>query len=421
MRSFLFRPLVALILPAAFVGFAGNLMLLAGQFAPERLSISAQRHALENRSKELDADREEIGTRLAQATVDNHPHAPHVAVVYSKKYQINLAGLERLHPFDIHKYSKIYNRLVADGILAAGEAHVPNELTREQILMVHTPAFLDSLKNPKTLARYLEAPVVGRLPAALLDRGMLRAFRRASGGTLLAARLALKHGIAVNIGGGYHHAKPGKGEGFCIYADMPITVKVLQKENLVRRVLIVDLDVHQGNGTIVCCRNDPNVYTFSMHQGTIYPHPKEKGSRDIELDAGTTDEEYLRILRKALPEVIAKSKPDLVILQAGCDTLKGDPLASLAMTQKGIVIRDAYVVDTCARRAIPVVMTTGGGYSKEAWKVQHASIANLLAKYGVVAGPGGSQKPVHKPITKPKKKSETKRAAPSKFRLFKFR
>ncbi len=307
-----------------------------------------------------------------------------VALVYSKAYKINLGGLEKMHPFDIHKYGKIADRLVEDGLATKSDFHVPKELTREEILTVQTAQFLDSLKNAKTVARYLEAPMVGALPAAVIDRGMLRAFRHASGGTVEAAREALKHGIAINLGGGYHHAKPDRGEGFCVYADMPIAIRVLQRQRLIGRALVVDLDAHQGNGTIVCCRGDDSVFTFSMHEGGIYPVPKEKGDRDIELAPGTGDEAYLQTLREALPEIIRAGRPDIVFLQAGCDPLAGDPLTNLAMTKEGIVARDALVIDTCVARQIPVVMLLGGGYSKEAWEVQHASIRRTIEKYGVV-------------------------------------
>ena len=315
---------------------------------------------------------------------DDQRRRPKVALVHSKRYAINLAGLERAHPFDIHKYAKIRKQLIADGLASDGDFFVPDELTREQILLVHTPEFIESLKDSATIATYLEAPVTGLLPAAMLDRGLLSAFRHASGGTILACRLALKDGIAANLGGGYHHAKPSKGEGFCIYADMPIAVKILKNEGLVRRVLIVDLDVHQGNGTIVCFQNDDTVFAFSMHQGNIYPVPKETGDLDVELKSGTGDDKYLDILRQHLPGVIDRAACDLVILQAGCDPLAGDPLAGLSMTRDGIVERDSYVIDTCVARRIPVVMTLGGGYSKQAWKVQHASLTQILKTYRLV-------------------------------------
>lgn len=304
-------------------------------------------------------------------------------LVYCKRFEIDLAGLERSHPFDVHKYAKIAKRLVRDGLVSAGGFHVPEEVSREEMLLVHTPEYLESLKISARVATYLEAPLAAILPAALLDRSVLRAFRHASGGTILAGRLALEQGIAVNIGGGYHHAKPDRGEGFCIYADMAIAIRLLQQKKLIRRALVVDLDVHQGNGTAVCFRGDDSVFTFSMHQADVYPIPKETSDCDVELESGTDDPTYLRILRRRLPEVIDCSRPELVVLQAGCDTLAGDPLAGLCMTEEGIVCRDSYIVDTCAARGIPVAMTLGGGYSSRAWQVQQASIRRILENHGM--------------------------------------
>jgi len=321
---------------------------------------------------------------------------PRLALVYAKGYEIRLGGLEKLHAFDIHKYSKIHDRLVEDGLAGKRDFRVPKPLDEAQIRLVHSPAFLRSLKDPATVAAYLEAPVVRFLPAAVVEKSILRPFRLASGGTVLASRLALEHGLAVNLGGGYHHAKPDKGEGFCIYADMPIAIRILQGEGLIRRALVVDLDVHQGNGTIVCLPGDEAVFTFSMHESNIYPIPKERGDLDVELAPGTGDEPYLKLLQKHLPDAIRRSRPDLVFFQAGCDPLKGDPLASLAMTTDGIVRRDAYVIDTCVRQRIPVVMLLGGGYSENAWSTQHASIRRTLKTYGVAQpaqGGGGPAKP----------------------------
>ena len=308
-----------------------------------------------------------------------------VAVVYSKHYQMNFAGLEKLHSFDIRKYARIYLKLNTDGMLRPEDVFVPEAVTEDEILLVHSREFLDSLKDSPTVARYLEAPFAAAVPNALVDAAILNAFRYSTGGTILAGRLALKHGVAINIGGGYHHAKPDAGEGFCIYADMPIAIRVLQKEKLIARAMVIDLDVHQGNGTAVCLANDKSTFTFSMHQGNIYPIPKANSDMDIELQSGTGDKKFLAILRKKLGKAIDRARPDIVFLQAGCDTLKGDPLASLSMTQEGIVARDAMVIDECVKRDLPVVMTLGGGYSKQAWEVQHASIERTLKKYGGAA------------------------------------
>ena len=310
-----------------------------------------------------------------------------VGIVYSTHYEINMAGAERLHPFDIHKYAKIYLELQTAGYIRPPDVTVPEPVTREQILLVHSQGFLQSLKDSKTVARYLEAGVVGLLPAALVDAGILHAFRYATGGTIEAGRLALAHGIAVNLAGGYHHANADAGEGFNVYNDLAIAIRVLQKAGRIRRACVVDLDVHQGNGTAEIFAGDPAVYTFSMHQGDIYPVPKADSDRDIELPGGTDDDAYLRTLRRALPEVLREARPDIVFLQAGCDTLADDPLAGLAMTPEGIVRRDEVVIDACVERGIPVVMTLGGGYSPGAWRAQYTSIANLLDRHALAGAP----------------------------------
>ena len=324
--------------------------------------------------------------RAAKAPREGRAMNHRVAVVYSTYYQINLGGAEKLHSFDIRKYAKIYLQLNTSGLMAPEDFFVPEPVTPEDLLLVHTPAYLESLKDPARVARYLEAPAVALLPAAILDGAVLQAFRYSTGGTVMASRLALQHGIAVNLGGGYHHAKPGSGEGFCIYADMPITIRRLQADGLIRRALVVDLDVHQGNGTAVCFAGDDNVFLFDMHEGDIYPIPKETCDLDVELPRGTTDEAYLARLRRELPGVFNRARPDIVFLQAGCDPLAEDPLAHLAMTQQGIVTRDALVIDESASRGVPVVMVLGGGYSPQAWEVQHASIRRTIEKYGLARG-----------------------------------
>ena len=321
---------------------------------------------------------------------DGKPLNMRVAVVYSQHYQISLAGLECLHPFDIHKYARIYKGLVEDGVFKPEDVYVPEPISESAILRVHTQEFLNSLKSPRTVATFLEAGVVGILPAKMVNRGVLRPFRYATGGTMLAARQALKYGIGINIGGGYHHAKPDRGEGFSIYADIPISIRTLQAEGKIKTALVVDLDVHQGNGTAICLANDSTTFTFSMHQGDIYPIPKETSDLDIELEAETGDETFLRTLSNQLPYLFERARPDIVFLQAGCDTLAGDPLASLKMTEQGIVERDAMVIDMCARQGIPVVMTLGGGYSHNAWHVQYLSIRNIIETYGLNAKLGES-------------------------------
>ena len=305
-----------------------------------------------------------------------------VSVVYSKDYLVNLGGAEGFHPFDIRKYEKIHQELVKHDLLADELTFRPGEISAADLLLVHSAEYLESLQNRSKVATYLEAPALNLLPISL-DQGILKPFRFTTAGTLLAARQALQHGIGVNIGGGYHHAKIETGDGFCIYADVPIAIRKLQQEKRIQRAVVIDVDVHQGNGTIVCLADDDSTYTFSMHQGEIYPIPKEIGDRDVELAAGMQDEEYLQILNRELTTVLDEAKADICFLVAGCDTLAGDPLAELQMTHEGVVDRDMAIVQACVDRKIPVVYTTSGGYSKDAWKAQYLSIRNIIETFSL--------------------------------------
>ncbi len=306
-----------------------------------------------------------------------------VCVVYSNAYQIDFGGLEKLHPFDINKYSRIYLGLVTDGVIASDDVYVPGIASAADIGRVHTSAYLESLTDPGALAAYLEFELLAWAPAEFSDRAVLQPFRHATGGTILAGHLAIDHGMAVNLGGGYHHAGPYEGGGFCIYADMPIAIRRLQAEGLIERALVIDLDVHQGNGTALSFKNDDTVYTFDMFQEDIYPVPKEYNDLDVPLPAGTTDDTFLGALAEYLPAVFEHSNPDIVFLQAGVDSLEGDPLADFALSADGIIRRDAMVFAESHRRGIPIVMVLGGGYSDRAWTVQRASIRALLDTYGV--------------------------------------
>lgn len=303
-----------------------------------------------------------------------------VAIVYAKDYRIQAAGVEKLHAFDMRKYERIYRALVDRNMFAPGDVFVPDEITRKQLLRVHSAAYIESLNDPATVARCLEAPGAASLSREVLEARVLRPFRLGSGGTLLAAREALKVGIGINIGGGYHHAMPSRGEGFCIYADIPVAIRQLQSEGKIRRALVIDLDVHQGNGTITCLSNDPDTYTFSMHEEGIYPIPKVTGDYDVELPPGLDDAGYMSLLASHLPLVFEKfGRADIVFFIAGSDTLNGDSLAHLAMSHKGIVERDRMVINACRERGLPVVMTLGGGYSRDAWKAHYLSIRQIIA------------------------------------------
>lgn len=315
-----------------------------------------------------------------------------VAVVYSDQYSIRLAGLEKLHPHP-QPYAKAYTKLVTEGWLTPQDVWVPKEASEKQIRNAHSEAFVRSLESSATVARYLELPALAAMPDALLDSAILTPFRTHVGGTLLAARLAIQHGVAINMGGGYHHAFRDRGEGFCIYNDIAIAIRTLQQEGLIERALVIDLDVHQGNGTAGIFAGDESAYTFSMHQGNIYPIPKTPSDWDIDLPAGTTDAAYLRILGQAMPKLLADAKPDLVILQGGGDVLAGDSLGGLAMTPEGLIARDAMVIDACVKADIPIATTFGGGYSRQAWRAVTQSMIRTLRTYGQPHPPHPARKP----------------------------
>ena len=318
----------------------------------------------------------------AKVPHDGKPIGSKVAVVYHNDYTIRFFGAEKNHPHP-QKYDKFYLGLIKAGLIKPDEVYVPQEATEKQITLAHSKKFIKSLKDSKEVADYLEAPVIGAAPNWLVDSVVLAAFRKQVGGTILAAELAKKYGIGINLGGGYHHAKEDHGEGFCIYNDLAIAIRCMQKKKLIKRALVIDLDVHQGNGTAEIFEDDKTVYTFSMHQGNIYPVPKSESDWDIELASGTTDKQYLAKLKAALPKLFKKAKPDMVFLQAGADVLKGDKLASLKLTPAGLKKRDQMVIEACVKRKIPVVYTTGGGYGKNSWKAQLASISNIIKKYGL--------------------------------------
>jgi acetoin utilization deacetylase AcuC-like enzyme len=200
------------------------------------------------------------------------------------------------------------------------------------------------------------------------------------GGTIAASRHALAHGIAMNLAGGTHHAFPDHGEGFCVFNDVAVAIRVLQAEGRIRRAAVIDLDVHQGNGTHAIFAGDAEVYTFSMHGGKNYPFEKVPGMLDIELADGTGDEEYLARLWEALPRVLREAQPDVVFYLAGADAHEGDRLGRMKLTFAGLERRDAMVIQTCREVGIPTAVMIAGGYGRviaDTVRV-HAATARIL-------------------------------------------
>jgi acetoin utilization deacetylase AcuC-like enzyme len=217
---------------------------------------------------------------------------------------------------------------------------------------------------------YVQAYRDGRLEAKAQRRiglpwsqGLVNRTFRAVGGTILTARLALEYGIACNTAGGTHHAFPNFGSGFCIFNDLAIAARILQKEGLVKKILIVDLDVHQGNGTAVVFQNEPRVFTFSMHGKENYPLKKEISDLDIELPTYCDDEQYLTLLYETLPRLIEQEKPQFIFYISGVDILLSDKLGKLKVSMEGCRRRDEFVFEQAIKHKIPVVVSMGGAYS----------------------------------------------------------
>jgi histone deacetylase 11 len=224
-----------------------------------------------------------------------------IPLVYHHRYNITAFGLERLHPFDGRKYRRIHDALVDRGLRRPGDFLRPSPVSRAELGKVHTSEYLKSLRRPEALARILEVPVLDRLPGWMIDWRILRPMRYATGGTILACRLALERGIAINIGGGYHHAAAGWGGGFCVYSDAALAAKLLHGEGKVGKVLVVDLDAHQGNGTASAIRDWAWASIFDLYERDIFPARKEPEDYPLPVKSGLTRIEYLEIVRDSLP------------------------------------------------------------------------------------------------------------------------
>jgi histone deacetylase 11 len=304
-----------------------------------------------------------------------------VPLVYHPSYNITAFGLERLHPFDSRKYRRIHDALVARGTRRRSDFHRPGPATRNDLLRVHSPEYLGSLYHPDVLAGILEVPVARRLPGWVLDWRILRPMRYATGGTVLACRSALEQGIAINLGGGYHHAASDWGGGFCVYADVPLAAKILHDEGKVSKVLVVDLDAHQGNGTAAVFQGWDWASIYDLYEQDIFPARKEPEDYPLPVGPGLTGDEYLKIVRDTLPGALDAVRPDLVIYNAGSDPFVGDPLAGFRLTGDDLAERDLLVVGTVRERSIPLAMVLSGGYSTESWRIHADAIEGILTRF----------------------------------------
>jgi len=267
--------------------------------------------------------------------------------------------LKEGHRFPMEKYDLLPQQLLYEGTCKPENFFEPKIPNNKHFFTVHEPEYFFNLLNI-TLSQKEARRIGFPLSEVLIEREMVIA-----DGTIKASEYALENGIAMNIAGGTHHAFSNKGEAFCMLNDQAIGAKYLQNKGLVDKVLIIDLDVHQGNGTAEIFQNDSSVFTFSMHGKSNYPFVKEKSDLDIALENETKDQEYLSTLKEIVPQLIHQEKPDFIYYLCGVDVIATDKLGKLSLTLEGCKERDRFILQTCFDEKIPVMCSMGGGYSKD--------------------------------------------------------
>jgi len=280
------------------------------------------------------------------------------------------------HKFPMAKYSRLRERILAEGIITPDQLLEAPAAEWDDLRLVHDPSYVEAVAN-------------GTVPADIQRRigfpwspQMVERARRSVGATIAAAQTALDDGTAANLAGGTHHAFADRGEGFCVFNDVAVAARVLQRDQHARRIAIVDLDVHQGNGTAAIFTGDASVFTFSMHGAQNFPFRKEIGDLDVPLNDGTADEEYLALLETHLPSVLNGHQPDFVFYLAGADPYEGDRLGRLKMTIDGLRRRDEMVIDACRHAGLPLAISMSGGYAPDidAIVTIHANTIRMAAR-----------------------------------------
>ena len=294
-------------------------------------------------------------TSVCDAGTRNQPHVntPSLPVIWHEAYEVDIGP----HVFPTRKYRLVRDRLVHEGIVGHENIRRPNPATVDEIGLVHSASYLRKVTANDLSAQErmtLEVP-----PSAALREAMWLC----TGGSILAGELALDRGLAVHLGGGFHHAFSGHGEGFCLVNDVAIAIRVLTDRQVIRRAAVIDLDVHHGNGTAAIFANEPDVFTFSMHQENNYPARKPPSDLDIGLRDGTGDDEYLSAVEHHVPKILDSHRPDLVFYLAGADPYEHDQLGGLGLTLSGLRRRDRLVFDALTSAGVPGAVTLAGGYA----------------------------------------------------------
>lgn len=287
-----------------------------------------------------------------------------------------VATLPDGHRFPMGKFGALADHLRSTGLVPKG-FHEPREAPDGWLSLAHDRAYVDAVNNT-SVDRAIERDIGLPITSDVARRGRL-----ATAGTVLAGRLALEHGMAANTAGGSHHARREQGAGFCVFNDVAVAVRVLQADGAIERALIIDLDVHQGDGTARIFAGDDSVMTLSVHGARNYPDQKATSDLDIGLPDGIGDAAYLAIIREAVPKAIVGFAPDLVFYNAGVDPHVDDRLGRLALSDQGLVERDRFVVEAVRSRGLPIAAVIGGGYGQDTATLgaRHATVHKVMSEF----------------------------------------
>ena len=290
-------------------------------------------------------------------------------LVYHERYDLNLGP----HVFPSQKFRLIAEQLLREGIAAATDFLRPHQASDEDILRVHTPEWVRKLKTGTLTASEVMKLEVPYSPE------LVEAVWLAAGGTILAGQSALRDGFGANLSGGFHHAYPNHGEGFCAVHDVGVAIRRLQADGAIRKAIVVDTDVHHGNGTAAIFRDDPSVFTISIHQENNYPADKPPSSIDLNMMDRADDDEYLGALIPAVHRALHEFQPDIAFYVGGADPFCEDQLGGLSLTKKGLLERDRRVFEEARRRGVPVATTLAGGYARNVEDTVRIHMNTILA------------------------------------------
>ncbi|MFM1849025.1 MAG: hypothetical protein RL417_2499 [Pseudomonadota bacterium] len=304
-----------------------------------------------------------------------------IPIVFHPQYDIALHDIQGPHPFEFNKRSRVFSELRNRLVFSPESIFVPEPASDALLGLVHESNYLKSVAEPARVAAVMGLPELQSFPTESIERRLIDPLRYAVGGTVLASRLAAEHGWAINLSGGFHHAKSATAEGFCFFADTAVAIRALQMERPDLRVLSVDLDAHQGNGVAAILGEDPRVCLFDIHNGDIYPRDPGASERidfNLPIRSEITDHEYLDLLMRQLPRALDTFSADLIVYSAGSDVCAGDRLGKMRLSDAAVYRRDEFVFAEAFKREIPIVMVLAGGYSRRSPNLIAGSIMHIL-------------------------------------------